>query len=141
MGMVKTALIINNLNTTQLTKQIRKNMTHFINITLSLFLLLTTTVFAGSGHNHGHGQSHTPATKAEAEKTATESVTKMVERKTIDSSWKSISVHKSEQKEFSGKKEWVVIFKNKKINDQEKQILYIFLSLEGQYLAANYTGN
>ena len=116
-------------------------MTYFINTMLSLFLLFTAPAFAGSGHEHGHGHSHAAVTKIEAEKIATKSITKMVERKTLDSSWKSMSVHKSEQKEFNGQKEWVVIFKNEKISGPEKQTLYVFLSLEGQYLAANYTGN
>jgi len=116
-------------------------MTYFIKTILSLLLLLSTAAFAGSGHDHGHGHSHAPVTKVEAEQIARESVTKMVERNTIDSSWKSVSVHMSEQKEFSGQKEWVIMFKNGKIGEPEKQTLYVFLSLEGQYLAANYTGN
>ncbi|MFT7186480.1 MAG: hypothetical protein ACI84K_001883 [Pseudohongiellaceae bacterium] len=118
-----------------------KNMPYFINTILSLFLLLAIPAFAGSGHDHGHGHSHEPITKAEAEEIATKSVTKLVKRKTIDSSWASVSVHKSERKEFGGKMEWVVLFMNEKISDHEKQTLYVFLSSEGQYLAANYTGS
>jgi hypothetical protein len=116
-------------------------MSYFINTMLSLFLLFTTLAFAGSGHDHGHGHSHEPITKLEAEGIATRSVTKLIERNTIDSSWASVSVHKSEQKEFGAKMEWVVLFINKAISDKEKQTLYIFLSLEGEYLAANYTGS
>lgn len=116
-------------------------MPYFINTILSLFLLLAIPAFAGSGHDHGHGHSHEPITKAEAEEIATKSVTKLVKRKTIDSSWASVSVHKSERKEFGGKMEWVVLFMNEKISDHEKQTLYVFLSSEGQYLAANYTGS
>lgn len=116
-------------------------MPYFINTILTLCLLLATPAFAGSGHDHGHGHSHEPITKVEAEDIATKSVTKLIERNTIESSWASVSVHKSEQKEFGGKMEWVVLFMNEKISDKEKQILYVFLSSEGQYLAANYTGS
>ena len=114
-------------------------MSYFINTILSLFLLLATPAFAGSGHDHGH--AHEPITKAEAEEIAIMSVTKLVEKNSIDRSWALVTVHKSEQKEFGGQKEWVVIFMNKQISDQEKQTLYVFLTLGGEYLAANYTGS
>lgn len=107
----------------------------------SLFLILAIPVHAGSGHDHGHGHAHAPVTQEEAEKIATSSVAELVKRNKVDSSWGSVAVHKSEKKEFGGQMEWVVTFKNKNLSDPEKQTLYIFLSLEGQYLAANYTGN
>ncbi|MEW8042478.1 MAG: DUF6488 family protein [Candidatus Thiodiazotropha endolucinida] len=111
----------------------------------SLFLCLVLTflpiaVFAGEGHDHGHGHSHGPATEDRAIKIATNVVSNIANKGIIEESWKSVRATKAEQKEFSGKKEWVVIFKNDKVTDAAKQKLYIFLSLEGKYLAANYTG-
>lgn len=114
-------------------------MHNFITTTLSLLLLLASPVFAGSGHDHGH--THDPVTKSQAENVAIQSVAKLVEKGKIDKSWKSVDVSTSEKKDFSGHMEWVVVFKNAKISDPEKQTLYVFLSLGGEYLAANYTGN
>lgn len=37
--------------------------------------------------------------------------------------------------------EWVVIFNNQKISESDKQKLYVFLTLNGEYIAANHTGN
>ncbi len=108
---------------------------------ISLFLLMASPVHAGSGHDHGHGHSHEPVTQAKAEEIAISSVAKLVQRKKIDDSWTSVAIHKAEQKELGGQLEWVIVFKNEKISDPEKQTLYVFLSAEGQYLAANYTGN
>ncbi len=105
----------------------------------SVLLLLAAPVFAGSGHDHGH--SHDPVTKSQAEENASKSVAKLVERGKIDGSWKSANVLTSEKKNFGGSMEWVVAFKNEKISEPAKQTLYIFLSLGGEYLAANYTGN
>ena len=64
----------------------------------------------------------------------------MVDKGNIDKSWMSIGIAKSEQKEFSGHNEWVILFKNTNISDSSKQTLYIFLSLTGEYIAANYSG-
>jgi len=114
-------------------------MRYFITTILSLFLLLTSQAYAGSGHDHGH--SHAPVSKEEAENLATESVARLVERNKVDRSWQSVAAHKSEKKEFGGRMEWVVTFKNEKISDPEKQTIYVFLSLEGQYIAANHTGD
>ncbi len=36
--------------------------------------------------------------------------------------------------------EWLVIFNNENITDEEKQTLYVFLTISGEYIAVNYTG-
>lgn len=108
-------------------------------ITLIL-TFLPMAVFAGSGHDHGHGHSHGPATKERAIKIATNVVSNIADKGIIEESWKSVPATSAEQKEFDGQKEWVVIFNNEKVADTAKQKLYIFLTLEGKYLAANYTG-
>ena len=47
---------------------------------------------------------------------------------------------KAEKKTFAKGPEWVVSFNNDKIKNKTKQTLYIFYSLNGHYIAANYTG-
>jgi len=104
-------------------------------LALSLFPLAT---LAGAGHDHGH--SHDPVSQGQAELAAIKSVARLVEKGKIDKSWKSVGVMKSEKKKFGKNMEWVVSFKNENISDSSKQTLYIFLTLTGEYLAANFTG-
>lgn len=110
--------------------------------TLAL-LLLPMASLAGSEHNHDHdhGHSHEPATQGQAEQAASQVIVQLVDKGKIDASWKASPVEKSEKKKFGQNLEWVVRFNNKTISDPEKQTLYIFLSLTGDYIAANYSGN
>lgn len=92
------------------------------------------------GHDHGHSHSHDPVSRSQAEQVAIKSVAQLVEKGKINSSWKSANVAKSEKKKFGDNMEWVVSFNNEKISDTSKQTLYVFLSLTGEYIAANFTG-
>ena len=107
-----------------------------------IFLLASFTVMAGSGHDHGHGHghSHGPVDKDMAVKKATRIVNSLAARKTIEKSWGNIKVNSIEKKKFKGKMEWVATFVNDKVADVKKRKLYIFLTLGGDYIAANYTG-
>ena len=58
----------------------------------------------------------------------------------IDASWSGIQADGAEQKTYAKNTEWVVTFKNAKLKDSAKQRLYLFFSLDGHYIAANYTG-
>jgi len=58
----------------------------------------------------------------------------------IDKSWATVKVSKVEKKTFGNTPEWVVVFNNSDIADTEKRTLYVFLSVDGEYLAANHTG-
>lgn len=107
----------------------------FFNLVLSIFPLVAV---AGSGHDHGH--SHKAVTQIQAEAVAIKTVTALVDKGKIDNSWKSISIMKSEKKDFGGHLEWVISFMNKNISDPSKQTLFVFLTSGGEYIAANYTG-
>lgn len=102
------------------------------------FLFFATPVMAGSGHDHGH--SHGPISSEEAINKATKKVQKLVETGKIDSTWSKANAAGAKQKEYSNGPEWVVTFKNDKVSDSSKQTLYLFYSLDGNYIAANYTG-
>lgn len=105
-------------------------------VALSIF---SYAVFAGPGHGHSHGP-RVKISKQEVESIAEKGKLDLVEKGKIASSWKSKKVTSSEIKSFSGKDEWVVVFKNGEEKDKEKSTLYIFVSLYGQYIAANFTG-
>jgi len=115
-------------------------------------LLLTALAFvvpahAGSGHSHdkdgghsNHSHSHSPIDSNKAKTKATRMLSSLVKKNVIDKSWEGIQPTKAEKKIFSKGPEWVISFKNDKIKDEAKQNLFIFYSLNGHYIAANYTG-
>jgi len=105
--------------------------------TLSLF---SVTAIAGGGHDHSHEHSHSAVDQTTANSKATKIVANFIKKKTLDKSWAGVAVNSSEKKMFNGKQEWVVSFFNKKIADAKKRKLYVFLTLSGDYIAANYTG-
>ena len=110
-------------------------LTIIFSLALSLF---TWVAIAGEGHDHSH--SHDPVSQSQAETNATKSISQLVDKGKIDKSWKSVKATKSEKKKFGSNMEWVVVFNNKTVSDKEKQTLFVFLTLGGEYLAANYTG-
>ena len=108
---------------------------------LSLMLgLFSMTAVAGGGHDHGHGHSHAPVDQATANSKAIKIIASFIKQKTLDKSWKDTTVTSSEKKMFNGQQEWVVNFVNEKVADAKKRKLYVFLTLSGDYIAANYTG-
>lgn len=114
-----------------------------------IYLLITAfgfaaPVYAGSGHSHdkdgGHSHSSGPISEVIAKNKATHTMQNLANRGVINKSWTSAKVIKAEKKSFSNGHEWVVSFYNDKEEDKTKQTLYIFYSLDGNYIAANYTG-
>jgi len=97
---------------------------------------------AGSGHDHGHdhSHSHTPVNQEQIGLNAAEIVKALVKRSKLDTSWKSIEATSIEKITVQGNPEWVVVYVNKNITDATKQKLYVFLTLGGDYIAANFTG-
>ena len=100
----------------------------------------------GNDHGHGHGHDHgspivqEPVSEATAEDKAADIIALLVERKKLDASWASISANSIEQKTVMGSTEWVISFVNNDLEDTSKKTLYIFLTLSGDYIAANHTG-
>jgi hypothetical protein len=94
-------------------------------------------VIAGAGHSHGPQKA---ISSEQAASRASEFIVRMVDAKKIDASWVKIAPDNVEKKTFSQGPEWVITFKNINIKDPTKQTLYMFLSLSGDALGANYTG-
>lgn len=105
-------------------------------------LLLASPTMAGAGHEHGPGGSHThgPITSDAAVKKAEKQVKALIERGRLDKSWSEAKLVESVQKDFGKGQEWVVSFKNDKEKDTAKQTVYVFYTLNGSYLATNFTG-
>ena len=58
----------------------------------------------------------------------------------IDAAWKAVKLDKAETVEGQKMKEWKLSFKNPAEKDAAKQTLYMFYSLTGNFIAANFTG-
>jgi len=120
-----------------------------ISMIATLFVLISLVSFsyAGTGHSHdkdgghtNHGHSHGSVDSVSVKQKASRMLTGLVKKGVIDKSWKGIAPAKAEKKLFSKGEEWVVSFINDQLADSSKRTLYIFYSLDGHYIAANYTG-
>lgn len=58
----------------------------------------------------------------------------------IDGSWKAVKQDKVEQVDGKKGKEWKVTFKDATAKDKSKETLYMFFTISGNFLAANFTG-
>ncbi len=105
-----------------------------------LLLLFGSSVVAGTGHDHGHSHAQAPVSQEVAKKNAYKVMASLVKRDKIDKSWSSISVNSVDKKVINGRPEWVAIYINEKITNPDKQKLYVFLTIGGEYIAVNYTG-
>lgn len=95
--------------------------------------------FAGPGAAHSH--SNEPVSKDAILESSKSARDNLIAEGKIGTEWKSFAPDKADQKTMkSGKKEWLVTFKNPYANDKTKETLYMFFSLNGNYLAANFTG-
>ena len=117
--------------------------TLLLGFTLSLLPIVS---MAGSGHDHGHGHGHdhghasAPVTQEAAKDNAAQIVSELVTRAKLESSWLLITAASIEKITVKGTPEWLVVFVNSNVADADKQKLYVFLTLSGEYIAANFTG-
>jgi len=120
-------------------------MKNIISVLFLSSLLFGTPAIAGTGHAHdkdgGHSHTHKTINGKEAATRAVMKVEQLAKKGKIDNSWSGLEASTIEQKDYKNGPEWVIIFKNEKVSDVAKQTLYLFFSLDGHYIAANYTGN
>jgi Family of unknown function (DUF6488) len=106
-----------------------------------ILCLLSITAMAGAGHNHGHSHdAPPPITQDVAKVNASKIVASLIKKNKLDDSWSSIKASSAEKKILNYRPEWVITFINDKITDTQKQKLYVFLTPDGRYIAANHTG-
>lgn len=111
---------------------------------LLVSLFIASPVMAGGGHSHdangGHSHAQVPVSSKEAVNRASEKVNQLSRSGKIDSSWSDVKPSSVEQKEYKKGSEWVITFKNDQVKDPLKKTLYLFYSLDGHYIATNYSG-
>lgn len=106
-------------------------------LTVSFFA--APSAFAGAGNGcHFHG--HAPVKEVLVVGCASDYKDSLASKGKIDASWKSIKLDKAETVEGKSMKEWKLTFKNPAEKDATKQTLYMFYTLTGNFIAANFTG-
>jgi hypothetical protein len=115
-------------------------MTSFaIAIASAALLSFGTPAFADKGGScHFHGS--TPARQETGLTCAAQRKDALASSGKLDASWKAVKHEKVEQVDGRKGKEWKVTFSNPAATEKDKQTLYVFLSLPGNVLAANFTG-
>ena len=109
-----------------------------INIFL-ITLFLTISPLVAQAHGDG-GHSAPALTQSEATEFAINRVVMLVNNGKIDKSWEPVKAASAEQRANGYRTEWVVTFKNSNVSEEAKSTLYIFLSVQGEFIAANFTG-
>jgi len=94
---------------------------------------------AGEGGTcHFHGNS--PATQEVVIDCAAKRKTKLVSSGKIDSFWAGLTHEKIELVDGKKGKEWRITYKDPNAKDKTKETLFLFFSLSGNFIAANFTG-
>ena len=100
---------------------------------------LSAPVFASAGGScHFHGKK--PAAESAVISCALQRKDILVSSGKIDSTWKIVKQHKVEQVDGKNGKEWKVTFKDPTSKDKTKEVLYMFFTAPGNFIAANFTG-
>lgn len=100
--------------------------------------LFSFTAMAGAGHDHS--PSNAPVSQDKAKVIATKIVAGLAAKNKIEKSWESAKAAQVKKKTFKGNTEWVVTFNNSEVSDPAEGTLYVYLTLGGEYIAANHTG-
>ena len=94
------------------------------------------------GHSHDDGEhGHGDMTSEKASQKAVRKLADLIDHGKLDRSWEGRMPERVEKKAFAKGPEWVVSFRNDSIADTSQQTLYIFFTLDGRYIASNFSGN
>ncbi len=100
------------------------------------FFTIFLSCFSFKAVSH-EGHPH-PVDKNEAIEKANKVIAKAIDQKSLDSSWKEAKMEEAKTTE-TGEGQWVIKYSNPKITDNNK-VLFVFLTLDGKYIAMNHTG-
>lgn len=115
-------------------------MKHLISLAaIAAASLVAVPAFADKGSScHFHGS------KAASETTvvgcASQRKEALIKAGKLDKSWETARQDKVEQVAAKKGKEWKVTFRNPAATDKSKETLYMFFTVPGNFIAANFTG-
>lgn len=96
--------------------------------------------FAGESSScHFHGSK--PAPESIVLGCAEKEKARLIAKGSIASTWRPVSHKSIEQVEGKNGKEWKVTYFDPTTADKEKSNLYMFFSIVGNFIAANFTGH
>ena len=107
-------------------------------IIIGIFTYSAVCPATSPAHSDGHGGAAIKEQDAVA--VALMHVQLLVKKGKIEKSWDEIEEGTGKLKQFGKSQEWVVTIKNSQVKDPTKRTLYFFLTLQGKYIAANFTG-
>ena len=110
----------------------------FAALTLTTFFWTTAAFATPGGSCHFHGNK--PAAEATVTGCAAQRKEALLKSGKLDASWSAVKQDKIES--VAGKKgqEWKVSFKDTTAKDKTKETLYMFFTLQGNFIASNFTG-
>ena len=115
------------------------------NLTIAIMtaVLFMAAPFINSAYAHGSSGSHSheSVTQQAAAERANQMLVSLIDKKKLPESWRTVKVSTVQQKWFYGRKEWEAMYINSTVADKNKQRVFIFLTLQGEYVAANHTGD
>lgn len=117
-----------------------KNLTTLaVTLAALVYPTASTTAWAGEGGScHFHGSK--PATQAIVLDCANKRKDALLSKGKLEPTWQAVKHDKAEVVEGKNGKEWKVIYKNAAAKDKEQQALFMFFTLPGNFIAANFTG-
>jgi hypothetical protein len=107
-------------------------------LTLCTALWAPTTWADPGGSCHFHGKK--PATEATVNGCALQRKDNLVKTGKLDAVWSDVKPASIEAVDGKKGKEWKVTFKDAAAKDKSKETLYMFFTLPGNFIAANFTG-
>lgn len=107
-------------------------------VSCALLALAAPAAADKGGSCHFHGT--TPAKEETVLQCASQRKDQLAAAGKIEASWKNVKHERVEQVDGRKGKEWKVTFRNPQAADKGKEALYVFLSLPGNVLAANFSG-
>jgi hypothetical protein len=114
-----------------------KHLTSVFAIVAGAFVTSPALADQGSScHFHG-GKAAADTTVAGC---ATQRRDALIKAGKLETSWEAAKQDKVEQVNGKKGKEWKVTFRNPAASDKSKETLYMFFTLPGNFIAANFTG-
>jgi type 1 fimbria pilin len=110
----------------------------FAALTLGAALWAPAAFADPGGSCHFHGKK--PATETTVSSCAVQRKDNLVKTGKLDAAWSAIQPTSIEAVDGKKGKEWKVTFKDATAKDKSKETLYMFFTLPGNFIAANFTG-
>lgn len=112
--------------------------TNYFKVRLFTISLLTFLLCQFPFLSYAHEGHPLPIEKNVAIEKANEVIAKAVNQQKLAPSWKEAKMEEAKTNDID-EGQWVIKYSNPKITDNNKE-LFVFLTLDGKYIAMNHTG-